>query len=463
MSGGRVRCSYLFAFLSVTVFPSLAAAQDFRTMGEEFYRNDDPRPSTPPPPAPPRPPDPPAPPFGARGEWVVGGDSSIGLSWTTYDASDARFFSAAFVPGLDWFVAQNVSVGVGLGGSYSFSEGYGADGSLVATYKTTLSVAPRFGYNLPLGASFSLYPRAIVGFEWVHTDESLVQGASLSTTGSPLGYPSTTQLGPWLAVYVPLVWHLASHAFVGLGPTLSHDFAPVQGGPNVGGEVTHVGASVVVGGWWGGPAVIEAAVPPADAGAVDAAPIPPRRFGEKGEFVLTSDFGASVGFTTYAGSPSQSTTASIAPGVDYFVVPHVAVGAAMGFSYSNASGLDPMGAPPGTPTSVLTVTNTHKTFSVAPRLAVEAPLGRWVSLYIRGGFAFGGGSYEEVSASSRNAYSYSYISVDLFAPLLVHPAQHFFVGFGPSLGHDLVQTINESGASNQSTTIGAGFIVGAWL
>jgi hypothetical protein len=111
----------------------------------------------------------------------------------------------------------------------------------------------------------------------------------------------------------------------------------------------------------------------------------------------------------------------------------------------------------------VTVTNTHKSFWVAPRVAVEAPLGQWLSLYIRGSVALGGGSYNEASASSTNSYSYNYISVDLFAPLLVHPAQHFFVGLGASLGHDLIQTINETGQSNRSTTIGAGFIVGAWL
>ncbi len=48
------------------------------------------------------------------------------------------------------------------------------------------------GYNLALGARFSLYPRLTVGFEWVHQEESLVSGMSLSTAGAPLGYPSTT-------------------------------------------------------------------------------------------------------------------------------------------------------------------------------------------------------------------------------------------------------------------------------
>jgi hypothetical protein len=48
-------------------------------------------------------------------------------------------------------------------------------------------------------------------------------------------------------------------------------------------------------------------------------------------------------------------------------------------------------------------------------------------------------------------------------PLLVHFASHAFFGFGPSVTHDLTNTVEGGGVANLGTTVGAGLTVGGWL
>lgn len=48
------------------------------------------------------------------------------------------------------------------------------------------------------------------------------------------------------------------------------------------------------------------------------------------------------------------------------------------------------------------------------------------------------------------------VQLNLFAPLMFHPVQHFFLGFGPALDVDL------SGDA-KATTIAARLTLGGWL
>jgi acyl-CoA dehydrogenase len=292
--------------LPFTLLAGSARAQEFSMIP------DSPRaePAPPPPPAPAAP-EPPAPRFGERGELVMTGDSYAGVSSTERDGSDAKSFSVTVSPALDYFVAKNLSVGLNASFGYGDSQGYGADSSLVETKTTSASFGPAIGYNVPLGDALSLWPRASVGFEWSRQAEQLVTGSSLSTAGSPLGYPTTSRVGPFVALYAPLLVHPRPHFFAGIGPYFFHDFGPAQGGPSVGGERTTVGAYFIVGGWLGG----RGGDPPAPA----KPELRTRRFGDAGEVVLTSDIYASAFGRTYAGSPSSSSSVSFGPGFDCFV------------------------------------------------------------------------------------------------------------------------------------------------
>lgn len=276
---------------------------------------------------------PPAAPFGSPGQFVFTGGSDIGISSISWGASQASRFAAAFSPGLDYFFARNIALGVDVDLSYADGKGYGSDGSLVETKTSTISAGPRIGINVPLGRVISWYPRLTVGLDWTTRDQLLVSGSSLSVA-NPYGSPSTTQFGPWIDLYLPLLFHPTSHFFVGIGPGIYHDFGEVSGSPGAGGQRTTVSAWFIVGGYWGGARVVRAR------SSLDEMDEKPQRFGEAGQWVLTNELGASLASSSYAGTMSASTSAGFLGGFDYFVSDGISVGAGAWVASERWSGVD---------------------------------------------------------------------------------------------------------------------------
>ena len=395
--------------------------------------------------------EPPAAPFGTRGEWVVSGSTSLGGSWQKFDASSARFESAVFSPGLDWFVARDVSVGVGGTVSWSDNEGYGADGSLVDSKYTAVRVGPRVGYALHLGRRVTLWPTGTLGLEWYRESQSLVSGSSLSTGGSPLGYPTTREFGPWVGVDLPLLYHPMPHFFFGVDVDVFHDFANVQGGTEVGGQETHVGFGFLLGGWFGGRA------PPAEIEPAVATRLP--RFGDAGDAVFSNELTLGGSWTGYAGSAARSYGGSLDLGLDYFIAEHVSIGASASGSLSSSRSTD---ASTGS-----TLTTSSNGWGISGRLGIDVPLGRHASLWPRAALGFSKYTVVE-DETSKLVNAETITNVSLYAPVLVHPATHFFFGLGPSVTRNLSRAIaaSSSGSApsvqNPSTSVGAGAIVGGW-
>ena len=398
----------------------------------------------------------PPPSFGRRGQVAVLGGSSFGLSSSSFDGSSATRSSYTFSPEIDYFIARNVSIGIATNVSYDESKGYGADGSLVDTRTTTLSAGPRFGLNIPLGGVLSWYPQATLGLEWTRTTEHLVAGESLSTTGAALGYPSTTQFGPYVDIYAPLLLHATDHFFFGFGPGFFHDFGTASGGPSIGGQRTQITAGFVVGGYWGGESAPSVATAHSTLPAASA-----RRFGDEGEVVVTNDLVLSASSLTYAGNDSTRRSAAIGGSIDYFAIDHVSFGIAASLDTSYFKGIDA--------STRAAVTTSVGGVNIAPRLGVNFAIGGAVSLYPLVEVGFGHQSYDEASGPSENKSAADIISVGLFAPLLVHPAPHLFVGFGPSVYQEISHAVTfaaDPGApavQNREMTLGAGLIVGGWL
>ncbi len=393
----------------------------------------------------------PSAPFGARGQFFVTSGWGAGVSSTAYDNGQAARFSASITPGIDYFVVRNFSVGVDLELDYSNDKGYGADGSLVQTITTSFAAGPRLGFNIPLGRAFSLYTHATIGIDWARRTEQLLSGNSLSIASSPTGAPATTQTGPWISLYLPLLLHPAPHFFFGFGPTVFRNFGRIQGGPDVGAQRTRLGADFEIGGYFGG------RTPAPEPAPVPGPRGPTRRFGDAGELVLTGEIGSSALRTTYDGTTSSLTSVTVSPGIDYFIVDQFSIGLAVGGTYSNESGLDG--------TTPVTFTTTGLSVAV-PRIGVEARIARWLSFYPRADVYFGFATDNEQERTSANQDKQTYLGVGLYAPLLVHVAPHFFAGVGPSVSHDVMHQYQApNGASNQvrGTTFGASAVVGAWL
>lgn len=404
-------------------------------------------------PEPPPPPPPPAPAvrkvarFGSAGVVMVSSNAAIGVGGASFDDSKAEYFSATFAPGLDYFIVRHVSLGLDLGITYTNDRGYAADSSLVRTEATTLSGGVRLGVDLPLGRLFSFYPRLTGGLERWHREDTVVEGRSIAPQVNATGIPSSSSEGPWVTVFTPLLVHPTAHFFAGAGPTFFHSFARVQGGPEIGGERTTWGGQLVFGAWWGGEA-------DTDEPAEEASHAREPAFGETGEVVLTGELDVHGGHATYAGTGSSATGITIAPGFDYFVATHVSLGLAATFAYYESVGM----RPDGTRAEV-----SSKGGGLAPRIGVDLPIVKGLSFYPRATLAFGGRSVKTHAGQDGYEYSETFTTGSVFAPLLVHPASHAFLGLGPYVSRDFTRKLEGGAAENPGTSYGASLLVGGWL
>ena len=97
----------------------------------------------------------------------------------------------------------------------------------------------------------------------------------------------------------------------------------------------------------------------------------------------------------------------------------------------------------------------------------------WVSFWPR---LFGGISTESVTQSPvpggfstsrggitlpKGDYGETAAWIEVYAPLLIHPAPHFFVGFGPDVFIDVIHDVG--GTENRRVYWGATSLVGGWL
>ena len=67
---------------------------------------------------------------------------------------------------------------------------------------------------------------------------------------------------------------------------------------------------------------------------------------------------------------------------------------------------------------------------------------------------FGYEARDEDGAGGKNDGTGPFLGVGLYAPLLIHPAPHAFVGLGPTVSHDLKHPINQ--VDNLATKLGMG-------
>ncbi len=149
-----------------------------------------------------------------------------------------------------------------------------------------------------------------------------------------------------------------------------------------------------------------------------------RELERQGTFAITNNAG--FGFNQQVNSP-PSTSFTLRPALDYFVIPNLSVGGAVEF-VSNA------------PSRAPTITS----FSLAPEVGYELALSDTWSFWPQAA----------LSISFPNPGD-PYAVLKIFAPFLVHPAQHFFFGIGPGFEQGLT--------SNPSTSIVGKFLIGGYF
>jgi hypothetical protein len=188
-------------------------------------------------------PTPPSAQFGSRGQWVISDAFDLSASKTTYATSAASYTSYGITPSLDWFPVDSFSIGAFVSGSVSRATSYHNGVALETDTTTSWGLGARFGWNFALSRSLSIWPR--LNFRY---------GASKTHPESGVGDTSSlrdlTDRGASVGVYVPLLMHVAPHAFGGFGPSFSRTLAHVQEGyAKPTGDGTFFGVSFMVGGW----------------------------------------------------------------------------------------------------------------------------------------------------------------------------------------------------------------------
>lgn len=175
-----------------------------------------------------------------------------------------------------------------------------------------------------------------------------------------------------------------------------------------------------------------------------AANSPSGIFGAKGQLAISSDAGLSISNTSITGVDGSTTSVQLRPAIDYFIVDNLSLGGFIGLDYtSNPNG--------------------HTTtFAIGPRVGYNLAFSERFSVWPKVGF-----SYSTTSVSqdlneqqpgptiSRNDSSNA-LALNLFVPIMFHPVQHFFLGFGPALDTDLT-------GDPKTTVIAGRLTIGGWL
>lgn len=172
---------------------------------------------------------------------------------------------------------------------------------------------------------------------------------------------------------------------------------------------------------------------------------PVGRFGAKSQIAISSDAGLSISNTSVSGVEGSSTTLILRPAVDYFVIDYLSVGGFLGVEHNSAPG--------GSSTA----------FSIGPRVGYNIPLSERFSFWPKIGFSFASTTQKSDATVGPNGQviasqseSNTSVQLNLFAPFMFHPVEHFFIGFGPAFDLDL------SGDA-KATTIAGRLTLGGWL
>jgi len=181
-----------------------------------------------------------------------------------------------------------------------------------------------------------------------------------------------------------------------------------------------------------------------------------KQMGEVGHFVVSADLNVSLSWSNISppmGNSNSSTDITIAPSADYFVIPNISVGGNVVLGHGSSS--QPNGT--GGTTDVSTTT-----LGLGVRGGYHMPIAPKISFWPRLGL-----SYNHVGFSSGGSdSSQSAFTIFVYAPILFHPAPHFFVGIGPSISQDLTSSVSSGSMSadgDKTLRLALESTVGGWF
>jgi|SRR5579859_1163767 len=158
----------------------------------------------------------------------------IGFQYYSVNNNLGSGTAFSLAPAIDFFVIDNLS----LGGQLLFGLLSSSPSQGQGSTTTLFGVAPQLGYDFVLSDSVTFWPKLFFAFS----------GASTSNNGG--SFNSGT-----LGVYLPFLFHVATHFYLGVGPDLSSQVVTSQSSGNGANapnppKVTTFGAMATVGGWF---------------------------------------------------------------------------------------------------------------------------------------------------------------------------------------------------------------------
>lgn len=158
--------------------------------------------------------------FGAAGQKVVFGDVGFELDFGTDQADELQTdWAVGVAPGILYFFARNLAVGLALRGTY-------ADYAATAYPYTDAELAGSagFGVNVPLSPRLSFFPKLWVGAGYMrrqYAEDALPDQTYYDPSFLPLPEPTTTIEGAFATAELglPLQVQLGSAAYLGFGPS----------------------------------------------------------------------------------------------------------------------------------------------------------------------------------------------------------------------------------------------------
>ena len=166
-------------------------------------------------------------------------------------------------------------------------------------------------------------------------------------------------------------------------------------------------------------------------------------FGTKRQIAISSEAGAVFTTTSISGVDDSSTAFVFRPGVDYFVVNRLSVGAFFGVEYQSQAG------------------GSSTTFGIGPRVGYDIPFSDRFSIWPKVGLSYNATTVKVDAQTvsgvdiASTSTSNNAVALNLFAPIMFH-TNHYFAGLGPALDTDL------SGDA-KATTFAVRVTLGGWL
>jgi len=179
---------------------------------------------------------------------------------------------------------------------------------------------------------------------------------------------------------------------------------------------------------------------------------PVQTFGGPGTLAISSDMNLGFYGSSISNNGGSTWTFVLAPAVDYFIIQGLSLGGQISYSHTHAS---TGGGTTGTGGSTSADVDA---FGIGPRIGYNIPINDYLSFWPKVGLIF---SDLSTKGASGNTFD-----VQLYAPVLLHLAPHFFAGLGPGIQTDLTASASAGGVSApnppKTTSYGLYFTIGGW-